>query len=527
MSRLKFLRRRGTSDPTALNPVDGTSQADEQENGSSSTLIASRSVTELERQGIHATSPRQEESGQEKDQGDDNGDTSSRRQIGLKSFGRALKKIVIRGDRGDVSTASSTPPSDAEASPTNSPRSPALGKVRKAFRRFSTGGSFPALSALSPRVGSTDVELSPQNSARNDPVIVQGFDDFDNHNIDSPRNPYVFKPDVSLHMNAAKNSSATSRRYHNGHSSIGVLSVSEIDSSLDKDAGLSPRKGLSPRGEDVTSATSPVNEEGFFDMGMNASLSAMSMMEDMFVYVDSFIGYSDVIGSSKTTENESGDLDTFRMFRHVSSVGNMKSDSVISDSVTDLLLKVQSSESLKGLVEAGATLPRADEHTESTVNAFTVCPADMFKLRIGPNYKWNKLKGPSPQCFYDIASVDIYTTEHYDKYVCSRMRFPAEWTCIDTHHPLIPPLFCVSVHVPTKTQPIFGATTDGPGYIMIFTFKMTEETSRHLANMDTAPPGLQLFARYCIEAPEMDDDPKSIWKGRFKFIANCHNMKVG
>jgi hypothetical protein len=62
---------------------------------------------------------------------------------------------------------------------------------------------------------------------------------------------------------------------------------------------------------------------------------------------------------------------------------------------------------------------------------------------------------------------------------------------------------------------------------MIFTFKMTEETSRHLANMDTAPPGLQLFARYCIEAPEMDDDPKSIWKGRFKFIANCHNMKVG
>jgi hypothetical protein len=239
----------------------------------------------------------------------------------------------------------------------------------------------------------------------------------------------------------------------------------------------------------------------------------------MFGYLDSFMGVS--AEDSRDAEGDEEDIDSLNVFETPNCAAAYAS---IKAAPTSELASAA-----EGMKEPGATLRQAATDTLSggnVENAFAICPADTFKLRVGPNYKWNKQKAPSPPALYDIASIDIFTSDNYVRNAGARMKFPDEWIRINTHHPLIPPLFCVGVHVPTKSQPIFGASSDGPGYIMLFTFRMTEQTSAQLADMRTASPAVKLFAKYCIQAPELDDDPKSPWKGRFKFIASVHNMKV-
>lgn len=40
------------------------------------------------------------------------------------------------------------------------------------------------------------------------------------------------------------------------------------------------------------------------------------------------------------------------------------------------------------------------------INTWSTCRSDSFLLRIGPNYNWNKKKGPSPNSFYDLVGVE-------------------------------------------------------------------------------------------------------------------------
>jgi hypothetical protein len=51
-----------------------------------------------------------------------------------------------------------------------------------------------------------------------------------------------------------------------------------------------------------------------------------------------------------------------------------------------------------------------------------------------------------------------------------------------------------------------------------------QETIEALKDEESASPGLKLFANYCREAPELDNDPKSKYKGRFKAMCNCENL---
>lgn len=52
-----------------------------------------------------------------------------------------------------------------------------------------------------------------------------------------------------------------------------------------------------------------------------------------------------------------------------------------------------------------------------------------------------------------------------------------------------------------------------------------QDTYEQLKDLDNASPALKLFAEYCINAPELDSDPNSPWKGRFKVMCNCLNLE--
>jgi len=164
------------------------------------------------------------------------------------------------------------------------------------------------------------------------------------------------------------------------------------------------------------------------------------------------------------------------------------------------------------------------------MHTWTECDAKSFMLRTGPNYEKNKAKAPSSEAFFDVVGLDVFRSGAKIDNIGSKVVLPEEWTSLETNMAGVPPLFIVNCQMPEVTMlgspSFFSEITDGPGWTIAIYYRMKPEAAAMLAPdvVDSAPPALRLFAEYCKQAPEMESNPKSPWKGKFKICCRVDNI---
>lgn len=167
-------------------------------------------------------------------------------------------------------------------------------------------------------------------------------------------------------------------------------------------------------------------------------------------------------------------------------------------------------------------------------NTYSALDASTFNTRSGPNYKRNGHKLPSLPALCDLAAIDFVDcgSSRVDCFG-SHVQIPEEWGKRDTHHSNIPPLFIVNAQLPRDfSSSFFKTVNDGPGWSIVLYFRVSEATCDALADLNTAPAAVKLFAQYCMEAPESftrcvnsKGAAPNIWAGRFKLILRCENIE--
>ena len=130
----------------------------------------------------------------------------------------------------------------------------------------------------------------------------------------------------------------------------------------------------------------------------------------------------------------------------------------------------------------------------------------------------------------ELVGVDLLRTPRRCDRIGSKLTIPEEFLAINTNDAVVPPLFIVNCQIPSEFQSslssVFSTTeiTDGPGFSLVYYFRVTPETASAIADLSTAPAAVKLFVQYCRHAPELDHEPTSSWKGRFKAMFRSENM---
>mmetsp|Transcript_1093 Transcript_1093/g.1781 ORF Transcript_1093/g.1781 Transcript_1093/m.1781 type:complete len:648 (-) Transcript_1093:849-2792(-) len=151
----------------------------------------------------------------------------------------------------------------------------------------------------------------------------------------------------------------------------------------------------------------------------------------------------------------------------------------------------------------------------SSENAYWNVDARNFNLRVGPNYKKNRLKEPSSPALYDLISVDFIRADTTLKKASDAFTVPniPGITDIDTGHPHVPPMFVINAWIPLEDHGVFGKVTDAPSINCVMCLAIAEHTLKALKDIDNAPPAVKLFAEWCRIA-ETDDE----FRARFKAL---------
>lgn len=162
-------------------------------------------------------------------------------------------------------------------------------------------------------------------------------------------------------------------------------------------------------------------------------------------------------------------------------------------------------------------------------NTWSECNAETFSCRVGPNYQWTGTKEPSAESLYECVGVDWIKSEYRVDDIPSKIKIPDTFGegKSDDNISGLPPLLAVNIQVPADNAlALFAECTDGAGFSLVFYFKITQQTMEYAKDLSTAPPAVRLLAQYCKEAPEVDADPNSEWRGRFKAIIRCENIEI-
>lgn len=80
------------------------------------------------------------------------------------------------------------------------------------------------------------------------------------------------------------------------------------------------------------------------------------------------------------------------------------------------------------------------------------CSHETFLLRSGQNYSKNQEKSPSPPPIMELVGVDIVRCESRVDHIASYLELHPEWRDVETHHPLIPPIFVMNAQVREKSK---------------------------------------------------------------------------
>lgn len=161
-----------------------------------------------------------------------------------------------------------------------------------------------------------------------------------------------------------------------------------------------------------------------------------------------------------------------------------------------------------------------------------------FNVRIGPNYKKNKLKKPSLDGFFDPISVDTYVSEKKTGKVGDQIKLPKlplvyEDFKAGQHKdgPLeingVPTLLIVTWTMPYYSPGVptpFGGKEDGEGLIVVVKFAMTRKLKEELQSKEELSPATALLKRFCqkYEVKEVNARLKLISK-----LCNPDELNLG
>eukprot|EP01038_Epipyxis_sp_PR26KG_P004812 gene4812-6741_t len=195
---------------------------------------------------------------------------------------------------------------------------------------------------------------------------------------------------------------------------------------------------------------------------------------------------------------------------------------------------------------AGQTFPKFgfnpidDINTSTFKNSCCDCPSSSFNLRIGPNYKKNKLKAPSDTALYDFMGGDFVQCANRLDDFGSKVNFPSEWLKDSRSKLPVPQIMIINTQLPLDFSPsLFQQPTDGPGWSLVLYFKISQKMLDYLDNLSSAPGGVKLFVNYCeyiksqktgnkdVKSQNNNNSNKSSsqWDGRFKLSIRCENIE--
>ena len=148
------------------------------------------------------------------------------------------------------------------------------------------------------------------------------------------------------------------------------------------------------------------------------------------------------------------------------------------------------------------------------------CDPSSFNVRIGPSYSYYKKKAPSAAPIYDVFAADCFATHKRVDHAATRFAIPAAELGRDSGHPHVPAVFVVQIQIPSEPPPLFSSVTDGPGWSIVFYFRITEASvASYKAGAEHCSPALLLWAKWC----ELATSDVELRK-RFKVIGACSNL---
>jgi len=162
------------------------------------------------------------------------------------------------------------------------------------------------------------------------------------------------------------------------------------------------------------------------------------------------------------------------------------------------------------------------EDYEPTSHSYWSIDPKMFNLRVGPNYKRNKLKAPSADALYNLSAFDIIKTPSNVDNVTKFFTPPhiPGVTDVKTAHPKVPPMLVVLVNIPSEEPSMFNSPTTGPSFVTILYLTISDKTRKELEDLENASPAVKLLAKWCDEA-EHDET----CRGRFKVMAYLDDIE--
>jgi len=157
--------------------------------------------------------------------------------------------------------------------------------------------------------------------------------------------------------------------------------------------------------------------------------------------------------------------------------------------------------------------------TDEPPHTWCRCDPTAFNVRTGPNYSKFKKKTPSGMALYEPFAVDAFCARKNIDHMAQFLSLP-DMQNVKTNHPKVPPIFIVQMQLPTDSPPLFGSVEDGPGWAVVFYFKITEDTCNQLKDLSTASAAVKLFVTYCENA-----EKDFAWRSRLKMIGCCSNLE--
>lgn len=170
---------------------------------------------------------------------------------------------------------------------------------------------------------------------------------------------------------------------------------------------------------------------------------------------------------------------------------------------------------------AYAAAPKSS-YDETKPHTYWNIDANLFNLRIGPNYKKNRQKAPSSPALYDLFTMDVVKADGVLKNVADGFRVPKipGITDAQTGNEYIPPMFVINCWLPAEATGMFNSSTDGPSFVVVLYFVISERTLTELKDFENASPGVKLLSEWCDRA-EKDDS----FRGRFKAMGSVEDIE--
>lgn len=155
--------------------------------------------------------------------------------------------------------------------------------------------------------------------------------------------------------------------------------------------------------------------------------------------------------------------------------------------------------------------------------------AEVFNVRCGPNYRRNKKKAQSAAALYEAVDVRMVTTVDAPLLqACPHIELPTHPSLPDRSedpYPHVPRVLVVAWNLPTCSPPLMASSNTGAGICVYYVFQITTATWEALNDLDSAPPAVKLWERYCREAIDTRGKQNLDVKGRFKAITQVANLE--